>query len=293
MGSVFSGEFNHAAPWGVSLLCLSAHPCYAPGHIHASPSAPICWACHVSSCAPRRSDDLPLAYTRPFASACLRFCSGRREPAGMGAPAARQGSGRGPAAWGGFGVFRGVQPGFAFRRSSVGPSGRSRPRFPALPGCTSRHIHTLLSGASLPYPRHFPAAFRGFPALRLGSMAKGGFVRVRGATGWRAGEGLRCGWGVAAPAARRFRVCVVRDSGGSDSSGTRVHPVVGQPIVFGSRSRASSSHAPSVETRKGVGKTGPSAPGPATPGASLGGFLFPASRPAPGSQKEKLKIGKT
>ena len=188
MGSVFSGEFNHAAPWGVSLLCLSAHPCYAPGHIHASPSAPICWACHVSSCAPRRSDDLPLAYTRPFASACLRFCSGRREPAGMGAPAARQGSGRGPAAWGGFGVFRGVQPGFAFRRSSVGPSGRSRPRFPALPGCASPHIHDTPSAP--------PCLSVGGRWRWSGAAGCSGCLGGRGVTGSWAWERLWRGMGV-------------------------------------------------------------------------------------------------
>ena len=133
--------------------------------------------------------------------------SGRPGLAGRGALMARQGSGRGPrqgsgrglAAWNGFGLFREIQPCCALRRFSAGPSGRSRPRFPALPCCASRHIHVVPSSGLMPCPRHIHAAplVPPFPSVRgrrWGVVARsGGGPGSPGRFGVSWGHPGRCG----------------------------------------------------------------------------------------------------
>ena len=125
--------------------------------------------------------------------------SGRCELAGRGALVARQGSGRGLAAWNGFGLFREIQPCCALRRFSAGPSGRSRPRFPALPCCASRHIHVVPSSGLMPCPRHIHAAplVPPFPSVRgrrWGVVARsGGGPGSPGRFGVSWGHPGRCG----------------------------------------------------------------------------------------------------
>ncbi len=106
----------------------------------------------------------------------------------------RRGSGLRPAAGGGCGFFRGIQPCFALRCFSVGLSYRSLPCFPTLPCCASRHIHAAPSGASMLCLSALPcASARGGRAGRRG--VRGGFGD-RGVAGSRAGERLWGGMGV-------------------------------------------------------------------------------------------------
>ena len=121
---------------GLSLLLPVALPCSVPS-VHPDR------AFSASKCITRGSGAGDMGRRSVFGD------RGRCGLAGRGASAPRHGSGRsprrgsglGPAAGDGFESFRGIQPGCALRRFSAGPSGRSWPRFPMLPCCTSRHIH--------------------------------------------------------------------------------------------------------------------------------------------------------
>jgi len=146
-------------------MLLSALFCLACG---LSLLLPVALPCSVPSVHPDRAFSASKCITRGSGAGDMGRRSvfgdrGRCGLAGRGASAPRHGSGRsprrgsglGPAAGDGFEFFRGIQPGFAFRRFSVGPLGRSPcrafRRFPAVPHGTSM----------LPLWR--------FPALRSGS----------------------------------------------------------------------------------------------------------------------------
>ena len=131
---------------------LPAFPCLTARQIPAALSS-------ASRLCPRQIDAAPSALPCLSVRGRWRWCgavgcpgwlwrSGLCWLAGMGAPAARRGSGRGPrpgpAAGDGFGIFRYIQPCYALRRFTVGPSGRSLPRFPALPCCTLWQIPAAL-----------------------------------------------------------------------------------------------------------------------------------------------------
>ena len=97
-----------------------------------------------------------------------------------------------PAAWDGFGFFRGTQSSCALRPFSDRPPGRFLPRFPALPGCASWHIHAAAFGAFLCVDSDRQ---RGMAGVR-GAFGESGALRARG-------QGSACGasWERAEPAA--------------------------------------------------------------------------------------------
>ena len=127
---------------GLSLLLPVALPCSVPS-VHPDR------AFSASKCITRGSGAGDMGRRSVFGD------RGRCGLAGRGASAPRHGSGRsprrgsglGPAAGDGFEFFRGIQPGFAFRRFSVGPLGRSRPRVSALP-CSSLGVVVRGGGGS-------------------------------------------------------------------------------------------------------------------------------------------------
>jgi len=159
MGSGFFGEFNRAAPCGNFLSGLPADLCRAFQHFRAVP--------HGTSL--RRLPALPCCAPGRSMSRLWRFPAlgsgegggGGGNPGsfgglrryglpGMGAPVARQGSGRSPAAWDGFGIFQGIQ--FMLRLPALfcGACGLSLRRSHAL--CL-RPIRAVPFGASLGFAR--------------------------------------------------------------------------------------------------------------------------------------------
>ena len=132
--------------------------------------------------------------------------------AGWGAPVAWHESGRGPRQGSGLRPAAGVRFGFSGEFSQAAPCdvslsglpadpGRTFERFPAVPHGTSILCFPALRcrnlGTSLP-------PFGASPRFDLGRWRGEGFRSSLGqAAGWRAGEDLRLGWGVAAPAVRR------------------------------------------------------------------------------------------
>ena len=136
MGSGFCGEFNQASPSGVSQPGLPADPGGALQRFSAVPhgTAGPC----LRRCPALRLGVIARSGGHP----------GCRGLVGMGAPTARQGSGRGPAAGEGFEIFRGTQLWLALWRFSVGPFGRFLPRFPTLLCFASRPIPATPSAVS-------------------------------------------------------------------------------------------------------------------------------------------------
>ena len=179
------------APSGASLLCLTAHPCRAFGaSLPFSPGKVV--------------------VVRVAEGSGVALGVGAWWACGQGSAGSLAGEQAGPTAGDRFGIFRGILPCFAFRRFPVCRAGRSRPCFPALPGCAP--------GRSMLRLRRFPA----FRSGEGGGGAERWGVRVgfggRGFAGSRAWEHLRRGVGVGGARGRGPRLGM-----GSEFFGTFNH----------------------------------------------------------------------
>ena len=124
-------ESGHGpAAWGRFGFFGGWSPCCGSRHIPAAPLA--------LPCTSARGDSAGGGVRGVFGAAARGFV-GMETPAALqgSGRSRRQGSGRGPAAWDKFDILRGIQPGCALRRFSIGRPGRFRPRFPAVSHRTS------------------------------------------------------------------------------------------------------------------------------------------------------------